>query len=144
MGQHASWALSYAVAHIREGQERGDIGTHATAEEIATSLMCIIRGLSLITMSGSADCYTAPSADTIMRMVLPGHVIASRDRHEPAGRKLVAHAPAKAARARSARSTAAPSPEGTTSNLISLPAALPKAAARTRTLPKKTARKATR
>ncbi len=123
MSNHAKASFAESVARIREGQERGEIGRHASPEELATSLMCLMRGLSLVALVGHGATLRAPSVETVMRLLLPTSELAAVDPTAKGGRH------------------AAERP------LISVPRAEAARAARARTLPKKTkqpARKATR
>ena len=119
MASHAKWSFRESVKRIRDGQNRGEIGTHASAEELATSLMCIMRGLALTTLVGHGVALTPPGVETVMRLLLPIRALAAV---EPDG--------------------GAPVVPG--SGLVSIPRAAATRALRARSLPKKTARKATR
>lgn len=76
---HADWSFSTSIERIREAQSRGEIGDHAPAEELASCLFCIMRGLSLLSLSSHCAGIRAPSVDTVMRILLPGSALAARD-----------------------------------------------------------------
>jgi AcrR family transcriptional regulator len=104
MSTHAKATYAESVRRIREGQDRGEIGGHAPAEELATSLTCLMRGLSLVTLVGHGVQMQAPSVETVMRILLPTSALAAVEpRRLPAvaasGRISLPGVAARAARA---------------------------------------------
>ncbi len=77
MRVHMRESYESAIARIQEGQARGDIGSHASAEELASSLMCFMRGLALSTMIDFGVEFRVPSVDTLARLMVPGELLAS-------------------------------------------------------------------
>ena len=70
LADHARESFGESVARIRLAQRRGEIGKHASAEELATSVMCIMRGLALATLVDHGLKFTHPSVDTVMRLLV--------------------------------------------------------------------------
>ncbi len=60
-----------AAKRIAQGQARGEIGTHATAGELATLLLCFMRGLSFMTNFDWGVEVEVPTVDTLVRAMLP-------------------------------------------------------------------------
>lgn len=60
---------------IARGQAKGEIGTHAPAAELASALMCFMRGLAFQSMVDYGVTYQAPSVDTFVRMMIPNEMI---------------------------------------------------------------------
>lgn len=77
MRDHIREAYESSVARIAQGQREGAIGDHASAEELATAVMCFMRGLALTTMVDYGVEFAVPSADTVARMMLPTNTLAS-------------------------------------------------------------------
>ena len=69
LADHARESFGESVARIRLAQRRGEIGKHATAEELASSLMCIMRGLALASVVHIGVTFTPPSVETVMRLL---------------------------------------------------------------------------
>lgn len=69
LADHARESFGESVARIRLAQRRGEIGKHATADELASSLMCIMRGLALASVVHIGVPFTPPSVDTVMRLL---------------------------------------------------------------------------
>lgn len=132
MANHAKATFMESVSRIRAGQERGEIGTHAPPEELATTIMCVMRGLALTTLVSPDVAFAPPSVDTVMRLLLPTHTLVSTN-----AKSAEPEAASKQEPAREDGKAAAP-------GVISIPRSTTKHAARARALPKKTARKATR
>ena len=84
MADHAKWGLRQTVERIRDGQKRGEIGSHASAEELATSMMCIMRGISLTALVGNGASFAPPGVDTVMRLLLPTSALAALEAARPA------------------------------------------------------------
>jgi AcrR family transcriptional regulator len=104
MSNHAKAAFEESVQRIREGQARGEIGVHAPAEELATSLTCMMRGLSLVALVGHGVQKKPPSVDTVMRLLLPTRSLAEIELRASArvaanGRISLPRVAARAARA---------------------------------------------
>ncbi len=76
MATHAEWTFTESVKRIQQGQQRGEIGSHAPAEELATTLLCVMRGLALTTLVSNDVPFVAPSVDTVMRVLLPTAALA--------------------------------------------------------------------
>lgn len=70
VSEHAKVTFEESVKRIRSGQRRGEIGKHASAEELATSIMCLLRGLALTTLVPHGVTFSAPSATTVMRLLV--------------------------------------------------------------------------
>jgi AcrR family transcriptional regulator len=66
-----------ATLRIAQGQERGEIGTHATAGQLATLLLCFMRGLSFMTNFDYGIRFEVPSVDTLVRIMLPSSQLAT-------------------------------------------------------------------
>lgn len=60
-----------AAKRIALGQAAGEIGTHATAGELATLLLCFMRGLSFMTNFDWGVEVEVPTVDTLVRAMLP-------------------------------------------------------------------------
>lgn len=103
MREHMRESYESATARIAAGQARGEIGDHGSAEELASTLMCFMRGLAVTTMIDYGVKFTLPSVETVARLMVPDHAIASLS--------LAARAPAPR---RAARVTRAAAPKKTT------------------------------
>ena len=60
------------VERIREGQGSGEIGAHATPEQLAAALTCLMRGVALTRLAHPGWTFELPSAETILRILAPG------------------------------------------------------------------------
>ncbi len=99
MTEHACEAYESSVARIREGQKRGEIGDHASAEELASSMICLMRGLAFTRLVHKDVHMPPPSIETVMRLLLPTSALAAltpRPQAEPGTR--VRRLPARARR----------------------------------------------
>lgn len=70
LADHARESFGETVTRIRQGQRRGEIGKHASAEELATSMMCMMRGLALASVVHIGVPLAPPSVDTVMRLLV--------------------------------------------------------------------------
>lgn len=77
VAEHAKVTFEESVKRIRIAQRRGEIGKHASAEELATSIMCLMRGLALTTLVPHGVTFSPPSAATVMRLLVSPDVSAS-------------------------------------------------------------------
>jgi AcrR family transcriptional regulator len=71
MREHMREAFESATERIAEGQRRGEIGTHASPSELATFLMCFMRGLSFMMLFDYGPSFSIPRVDTLLRVMLP-------------------------------------------------------------------------
>jgi AcrR family transcriptional regulator len=77
MRDHIREAYASSIARIAQGQREGAIGDHASAEELASCLMCFMRGLALTTMVDFGVKFTMPRADTVARLMVPTQALAA-------------------------------------------------------------------
>lgn len=109
LADHAKESFGESVARIRLAQRRGEIGKHASAEELAASLMCIMRGLALASVVHIGVDFTPPSVETVMRLlVTPEPASAEHAKREAtAAKKATAKSPKPApAKTQAARAAA--------------------------------------
>ena len=70
LADHARKSFGESVARIRLGQRRGEISKHESAEELASSLMCMMRGLAVASVVHVGVNFTPPSVETVMRLLV--------------------------------------------------------------------------
>jgi len=70
LAEHTRESFGESVARIGLGQRRGEIGKHASAEELASSLMCVMRGMALASVVHVGVPFTPPSVETVMRLLV--------------------------------------------------------------------------
>lgn len=75
MRDHMRESYESAIARISEGQALGEIGAHAPSEELASTLMCFMRGLALSKMVDHGIPFTVPSVDTIARLMVANPIL---------------------------------------------------------------------
>jgi AcrR family transcriptional regulator len=89
MHAHQREAFESAVERIRLGQKGGEISKHASPEELATTLLCVMRGIAFTSLLHHGTAYVLPSADTVARLLLPNaalDAVASADTRSAARR----------------------------------------------------------
>jgi AcrR family transcriptional regulator len=115
LSEHAKVTFEESVKRLRLGQRRGEIGKHASAEELATSVMCLMRGLALTTLVPHGVAFSPPSAATVMRLLVgqeectPSSAPKATSKAQAKPTKTATKAPAKTAtKAASTKGTKAP------------------------------------
>ncbi len=68
---HMRESFENAAERIARGQEAGEIGKHASARELATFLVCFMRGLAFATIVDYGFPLELPSADLLARVLVP-------------------------------------------------------------------------
>jgi AcrR family transcriptional regulator len=76
MRDHMRESYRTATERLAEGQRRGEISTHAPPAELASAIMCMMRGIAFSRIVDYGPDFVVPGVDTLARLMMPGAMLA--------------------------------------------------------------------
>jgi AcrR family transcriptional regulator len=87
MREHMRESYRTATERLAEGQARGEISTHAPPSEIASAIMCMMRGIAFARMVDYGPDFVVPGVDTLARLMMPGAMLTGAPARAPRVRR---------------------------------------------------------